>query len=68
MAKLLAWIKKWFWEKPVEVKKEPPAKIPATEVAHAYVVIDYHGQKINLRKTEVSLFNAMSRKDKRAMA
>jgi len=32
------------------------------------VVIEYNGQKINLRKTELLMFHKMSRNNKRAMA
>lgn len=57
-------IKYWFWKKPVA----PPEPVKATEVSKFYTVITYGGQRINLRNHEVPLFNAMSRKDKRAMA
>lgn len=56
-------IKKFFWEKPTA-----EVKIKATQVAHNYVVITYHGQRINLHKSELSLWNGLSRKDRRAMA
>ena len=61
VGKLIAWIKKTFWEKPTDRDK-------ATDVESGYVVIDYKGHLINLRKSEVIAFNALSRKDKRAMA
>ena len=38
------------------------------QVFNEYVVIDYHGQKINLHRNEIALWRRMSRKDKRAMA
>jgi hypothetical protein len=40
----------------------------ATEVIDEWTVIDYHHQKINLRKSEVLAWNGLSRFDKRAMA
>lgn len=60
----LLWIKKWFWDKPVS-KPEPPK---ATEAVHLYVVVDYKGQKINLKKSQLNMWNSMSRHDKRGMA
>lgn len=58
----------WGWLKPTRVIKEPSAKIKAVEVAHAYMVVQYHGQRINMLKTDYVAWKAMSRKDKRAMA
>ena len=61
---LLAFIIKWFWNKPTD--KAPPLK--ATDVINQYTCIKYKNQWINLKKHEVAMFNAMSRIDKRAMA
>ena len=61
---IIKWIKFYFWTKPVS-KPEP---LKATEVIEHWTIIDYHGQKINLHKHEVPMWNALSRKDKRAMA
>ena len=61
---LLLWLKKWFWEKPVS----EPEKPKATDAVHLYVVVDYKGQRINLKKTQLSMWNSMSRHDKRGMA
>ena len=58
------WLKKWFWYKPVS----PPAPLKAVEVLSEYVVIKYNGQRINLKRTELRMFHAMDRKNKRAMA
>lgn len=60
----LAWLQKWFWTKPTS-KPDPPK---ATDALPYYVCVKYHDQWINLRKSEVPLWNAMSRKDRRGMA
>lgn len=64
LIKILKWIKHWFWEEPV--KKDPPLR--ATDVIKHYVCIRYKNQWINLRKSEIQMWNRMTRKDKRAMA
>lgn len=61
IGKFVAWLKKTFWTRPTDRPK-------AVEVESEYVVLNYKGHLINLKKTEVIAFNAMSRKDKRAMA
>lgn len=61
--KTLAFFKKWFWTEPTVIK---PLK--AKEVLDEYIVINYKDQYINLGKTEVKAFYAMSRIDKRGMA
>jgi len=58
------WLRFWFWKRPIS-KPEP---LTAKEVINHWTVIDYNGQKINIHKHEVPMFNALSRKDKRAMA
>lgn len=69
MKKILQFIKLWLWDKPTaKTPKEPPPKIKAVELAHAYMVIQYHGQRVNMLKTEYVAWKAMSRKDKRIMA
>ena len=45
-----------------------PKTIHATDVVDEWVIVIYHHQKINLRKSELPKFAAMSRADKRAMA
>jgi len=40
----------------------------ATDVVNDYVIVVYHHQKINLKKSELPAFAGMSRGDKRAMA
>lgn len=60
VGKLIVWIKKKLWVQPTEPDK-------AIDVESGYVVINYKGHLVNLKKTEVIAFNAMSRKDKRAM-
>jgi predicted HD phosphohydrolase len=57
-------IRYWFWIKPVS----RPEPLKATDVINQYVVIEYKGQKINLRKTELLMFENLSRQQKRAMA
>jgi hypothetical protein len=74
MRKLLlniwSWVVLWLWTKPVQKpERTPPIKIPAKEVAHAHMVITYHGQRIDmLRDTEYPIWKAMNRWDKRKMA
>jgi hypothetical protein len=73
MKKLLlniwSWVVLWLWQKSTEKpERTPPIKIKAVEVAHAYMVLQYHGQRINILKTEYAFWKAMGRKDKRAMA
>jgi hypothetical protein len=60
--KFLKWIKYLLWTKPAV---EPPK---ATDDLQNWIVINYHGQKINLRINELAKWNGMGRKDKRAMA
>lgn len=64
LKKILRWLRYWLWKHPVS-KPEP---LTAKEVVDHWTVVNYHGQKINLHKHEVPMFNALSRKDKRAMA
>jgi len=59
------WIIKWFWLKPTD-PNDP--KIKATQVLHNYICVKYHDQWINLHKSEIVMWNRLSRKDKRAMA
>jgi hypothetical protein len=65
--KLIRFIVKWFWKAPIKPVKEDK-RIPARDLAHNFIIIKYDNQQIQLRKNELGLFNAMSRKDKRAMA
>ena len=62
--KFLKWVKYMFWTKPVQ-KPEPPK---ATDVIQNWIIVEYHGQKINLHKNELGLWNGLSRADKRAMS
>lgn len=64
LKKIWRQLRYWFWTKPVS-KPDPPKAI---DVVNEYIVIDYKGQYINLRKTELLMFDKLSRKDKRAMA
>ena len=68
---ILTYLKKavraiWYWLLRRPISKPEPVK--ATAVVDEYVTIDYRGQLISLRKSELQAFNALSRKDKRAMA
>jgi len=61
---IIQWLTKWFWNKPTA----RPDPFTAKEVLHLYTCVQYKGQWINLRKTELKAFDAMARSDKRAMA
>ena len=63
-----AFLTKWFWGKPTEKSPQETVRLKAKEVQHAYICIDYKGQLINLKKTEIASFNNLSRKKKREMA
>ena len=63
------WLKYWLWEIPTaQPPKEKPVRLKATEVQKEYMVVTYHGQRINMRVAEYPLWKRMSRTDKRAMA
>jgi len=67
--KIIQWIKKWFWTKPTSPPpKEKPIKVMGEQVFKEWFVIEYHGQKINLHRNEIPLWNKLNRKDRRAMA
>jgi len=69
LQKLGRWLGYWLWQKPISKPvPEKPVRLKATEVFNEYVVINYHGQRINLHRNEIPLWQRMSRKDKRAMA
>lgn len=60
------WIKKWLWDRPTaKPPKTKPIEPKLTEVQNEYVVITYQGQKINLRVSELKLWEMSSRRDKR---
>jgi len=50
-------------------KPEPEKqyKLKATDVVKEYIVVEYHGQRINLHINELPLWQRSTRKDKRAM-
>ena len=66
VVKLWEWIKFYLWEKPVS-KPEPekPFILKATEVSHEYMIVTYHGQRINMLKIAYPAWKLSSRKDKR---
>ena len=65
--KFWTWIKKWLWERPVsEPEPEKQYILKASDVAKEYIVVQYHGQRINLHRTlEYPVWKLTSRKDKR---
>jgi len=68
MKKILAWIKLWLWDKPTKVDtKENNRLKEVIEMSKEFMIITYHGQRINMLKIEYPFWKASSRKDKRAM-
>ena len=63
-----AFLVKWFWVKPTEKVPEKKAHVMATEVIQEYTIVEYHGQKIALRKSEINRWNSSPRKKKREIA
>lgn len=69
MKNILKQIKYFLWDKPTaKPPKEAPIRVKAEQVFDEYMVIEYRGQKINLRKSELAKWNAMGRHDKRGMS
>ena len=64
----LSFLKKWFWSNPTDKVPEKRVAVKATEVVHAYVMVEYKGTKIPIRKSELPMWNAMSNSDKKKMA
>jgi len=62
--KFFKWIKYVFFDLAVGDRRT----IKASTVINDYVIVVYHHQEINLHKSELPMFAAMSRSDKRAMA
>jgi hypothetical protein len=61
------WIKKWFWTKPVsKPPKQEPIRTMAVDVAKNYMVLSYHGQRINILRSAYDIWKMSSRADKRA--
>jgi hypothetical protein len=60
------WIKYWMWQKPIS-KPEPdkPFILKASEVSKEYMIVTYHGQRINMLKIAYPAWKLSSRKDKR---
>lgn len=67
LKKLLEWIKFYLWTRPTsKPEKTLPLRTMAVDVAKNYIVIKYHGQRINLtRAIEYPAWKLSSRKDKR---
>jgi hypothetical protein len=67
LKRFLEWIKLYLWTKPTsKPPKQQPLRTMATDVAKDYIVITYHGQRINMHKTiEYPIWKLSSRKDKR---
>jgi hypothetical protein len=69
MNQILKKLKYLFWDKPVrKPPKETPIRVRGEQVFDDYVVFEYKKQQINLRKSELPIWDALSREDKRAMA
>jgi hypothetical protein len=67
--KFLQWVKYLFWTKPItKPPKEQPIRVKGEQVFKDYMVLVYHGQKINIRVSEYEMWKANSRYDKRATA
>lgn len=60
-------LRKLFWDEPTKVKKEKKAPVPASEVTHDYVIIQYKNRDIQLRNHEVPMFESMLARDKEEM-
>ena len=65
--RFLKWVVFLLWYKPTS---EPPLeeqyKLKASDVAKEYMVLTYHGQRINILKMVYPIWVRSSRKDKRA--
>ena len=65
--RFLKGMKYYLWDKPVsEPPKEEQYKLKASDVAKEYMVLQYHGQRINILRTAYPIWVKSSRKDKRA--
>ena len=63
------WIKFYLWDVPTsKPEKEKLDKVKGEQVFKEYMVVQYHSQKINLRKLEYPFWKALPRKEKRTMA
>jgi len=60
---LISFLKKWLWDKPI-ITPQPKA----TDVLNQWICVEYKKQWVSLRKNELTAWNRMGRKDKRAMA
>jgi hypothetical protein len=70
MKKIISAIKLWLWDIPTaKPPKEQPVRLKATEVEKGYMVITYHGQRVNLHRIlEYPIWKTYSRNEKRATA
>jgi len=68
IAKAFQWLYQYLWVLPTTrpVTVEMP-RLKASEVAKEYIVVQYHGQRINMHRTEYPAWKISSRRDKRAM-
>ena len=64
---LIAFIRKWLWQKPITPVPEDRFRLKAQEInlKNVYTVIEYKGQRINLDKQQLAAFHKMNRRDKR---
>ena len=65
--KFFKWVVFLLWYKPTsEPSPEEQYKLKASEVSKEYMVLIYHGQRINMLRTAYPIWVRSSRKDKRA--
>jgi hypothetical protein len=64
LKRLWGWLEYWFWKKPIS----KPTPLTAKEVIQNWTIVECKGQRIALHHHEIPMWNAMSRKNKRAMA
>ena len=65
--RFLKWVKHWIYDIPTSKPlPEEQYKLKATDVAKEYMVLQYHGQRINMLRTAYPIWVRISRKDKRA--
>lgn len=67
VVKFWEWIKLWLWTTPTaKPPKQEPIRTMAVDVAKDYMVLQYHGQRINMLKTAYPIWVKSSRADKRS--
>lgn len=61
-------LKKWLWSKPTEEVPQKRVRLKAEEVLHAWTIVTYKGQKIPIRKSELTAWNNLPPKERKKMA